>query len=69
MEEAVNIQGDLEEIKQLLLNLKAWQNWLKEMRGPYKSNQLLQPQGNFYEIFMEMQLILSKNITAKPQRF
>jgi hypothetical protein len=69
MGRAADTWGNLEEIKQSLLNSEAWQNWLKEMRGSYKSDQPLQPQGNFYEILTEAQSILSKNTTTEPWLF
>ena len=69
IEGAVDIWENLEEIKQSLLNSEVWKNWLKEMHSSYKSSQPLKSQRNFYKIFMEVQLILSKNTTAKPWRF
>ena len=70
LEGAADTWGNLEEMKQSLLNSEAWQDWLEEMHGSYKSDQPLQPQGNFYGILTEAQLILSENNTAaEPWRF
>jgi hypothetical protein len=69
MEGAADMWGNLEEMKQSLLNSEAWKNWLEEMHGSYKPNQPLQSQANFYKILMEAQLILSKDTTAKPWCF
>jgi len=66
IEGAADMQENLKEMKQLLLNSKTWKNWLKEMHSSYKSSQLLKSQENFYKIFMEAQLIFSKNTTTKP---
>ncbi len=69
IEGAADTLRNLEEMKQSLLNSEAWQNWLEEMHGSYKSGQPLLSQGNFYEILTEAQSILSKNTAAKPWRF
>src|SRR6266567_9244085 len=41
IEGAADTLRNLEEMKQLLLNSEAWQNWLEEMHGFYKSGQPL----------------------------
>jgi hypothetical protein len=69
IEGAADTRRNLEEMKQSLLTSEAWQDWLKEMRGSYKSDQPLQSQRNFYEILTEAQSILSKNTAAEPWRF
>lgn len=69
IEGAADMRGNLEKMKQLLLNSKAWRSWLKEMQGSYKPDQSLKSQGNFYEILTEAQSILSKNTAAEPWRF
>lgn len=48
----------LQEVAEKLKLTRQWTKWLAEMRGPYKSEEPLKPQGLFYDLMVKAQSLL-----------